>query len=103
MGWGTLRLSRRGRNPGRNSRKTFILRPKPALARPAVTGSPVGDFLRELHRRVVEDRSGDVFNAIRLEAGSGRPRIEIVLLQNIALGLCQKLRKLNREISVFDC
>ncbi len=34
--------------------------------------------------------------------GREHPRIEIVLLQNIALGLCQKLRKLNREISVFD-
>ena len=34
--------------------------------------------------------------------GREHPRIEIILLQNIALGLCQKLRKLNREISVFD-
>lgn len=34
--------------------------------------------------------------------GREHPRIAIVLLQNIALGLCQKLRKLNREISVFD-
>ena len=34
--------------------------------------------------------------------GREHPRIEILLLQNIALGLCQKLRKLNREISVFD-
>ncbi len=34
--------------------------------------------------------------------GREHPRIEIVLLQNIALGLCQKLGKLNREISVFD-
>ncbi len=34
--------------------------------------------------------------------GREHPRIEIILLRNIALGLCQKLRKLNREISVFD-
>ena len=46
---------------------------------PAVSGSPVDVFLRE------------------------HPRIEIVLLQNIALGLCQKLREVTREISVFDC
>jgi glutaminase len=30
------------------------------------------------------------------------PRIKIVLLRNLALGLSHKLRKANREISVFD-
>jgi glutaminase len=30
------------------------------------------------------------------------PRIKIVLLRNLALGLSKKLRKANREISVFD-
>ena len=46
---------------------------------PAVSASPGDVFLRE------------------------HPRIEIVLLQNIALGLCQKLREVTREISAFDC
>jgi glutaminase len=36
----------------------------------------------------------------RLEAS--HPRIKIVLLRNLALGLSRKLRKANREISVFD-
>ena len=34
--------------------------------------------------------------------GKAHPRIEILLLRNLALGLSQKLRKANREISVFD-
>jgi glutaminase len=37
------------------------------------------------------------------EALSGtHPNIKITLLKNLALGLCRKLRKANREISVFD-
>ncbi|MBI3878603.1 MAG: glutaminase A [Verrucomicrobia bacterium] len=36
------------------------------------------------------------------QLGETNPRIKIVMLQNLALGLCQKLRKTNREISVFD-
>ena len=31
-----------------------------------------------------------------------QPQIKIALLRNIALGLSRKLRKANREISVFD-
>ena len=34
--------------------------------------------------------------------GESHPHIKIVLLRNLALGLSQKLRKANREISVFD-
>lgn len=34
--------------------------------------------------------------------GATHPRIQIVLLRNLALGLSRKLRKANREISVFD-
>ena len=34
--------------------------------------------------------------------GKTHPRIEIILLRNLALGLSRKLRKANREISVFD-
>jgi glutaminase len=34
--------------------------------------------------------------------GETHPRIKILLLRNLALGLSRKLRKANREISVFD-
>ena len=34
--------------------------------------------------------------------GESHPRIKIVLLRNLALSLSRKLRKANREISVFD-
>ena len=34
--------------------------------------------------------------------GETHPRIKLVLLRNLALGLCRKLRKANREVSVFD-
>lgn len=34
--------------------------------------------------------------------GETHPAIKIKLLKNLALGLCRKLRKANREISVFD-
>ena len=36
------------------------------------------------------------------QLGDTHPHIKIVLLRNLALGLCRKLRKANREISVFD-
>ena len=36
------------------------------------------------------------------QLGTSHPRIQIVLLRNLALGLSRKLRKANREISVFD-
>jgi len=34
--------------------------------------------------------------------GESHPQIKIVLLRNLALGLSRKLRKANREVSVFD-
>jgi glutaminase len=34
--------------------------------------------------------------------GESHPRVEIVLLRNLALSLSRKLRKANREMSVFD-
>ena len=34
--------------------------------------------------------------------GESHPRIKIVLLRNLALCLSRRLRKANREISVFD-
>ena len=34
--------------------------------------------------------------------GETQPAIKIKLLQNLSLGLCHKLRKANRELSVFD-
>ena len=34
--------------------------------------------------------------------GQTHPAIKIKLLQNLSLGLCHKLRKANRELSVFD-
>jgi hypothetical protein len=34
--------------------------------------------------------------------GRTHPRIQIVLLRNMALGLARLLRKATREISVFD-
>jgi glutaminase len=34
--------------------------------------------------------------------GVGHPGIKIKLLRNLAVGLSRKLRKANREISVFD-
>lgn len=36
------------------------------------------------------------------ELGRQHPAIKIKLLQNLSLGLCRKLRKANREISVYD-
>lgn len=36
------------------------------------------------------------------EMGKTHPDIKIKLLKNLALGLCRKLRKANREISVYD-
>jgi glutaminase len=36
------------------------------------------------------------------ELGRKHPAIQIRLLQNLSLGLCRKLRKANRELSVFD-
>ena len=30
------------------------------------------------------------------------PRIRITILENISLALCSRLRKANRELSVFD-
>jgi glutaminase len=34
--------------------------------------------------------------------GETHPRVEIVILRNLALSLSRKLRKANREMSVFD-
>lgn len=34
--------------------------------------------------------------------GRDHPAIQIKLLENLSLGLCRKLRKANRELSVFD-
>jgi glutaminase len=34
--------------------------------------------------------------------GKSHPSIKIKLLENLSLGLCRKLRKVNRDISVFD-
>ena len=34
--------------------------------------------------------------------GNSHPAIKIKLLENLSLGLCRKLRKVNRDISVFD-
>jgi glutaminase len=34
--------------------------------------------------------------------GVSHPTIKIKLLENLSLGLCRKLRKVNRDISVFD-
>ena len=34
--------------------------------------------------------------------GQTQPALKLALLRNLALGLCRKLRKANREISVFD-
>jgi glutaminase len=34
--------------------------------------------------------------------GETNPGIKIKLLQNLSLGLCAKLRKANREITVFE-
>jgi glutaminase len=36
------------------------------------------------------------------ELGRSHPNIKIKLLDSLSLGLCRKLRKANREISVFD-
>jgi glutaminase len=36
------------------------------------------------------------------QLGQQHPAIQIQLLQNLCLGLCRKLRKANREFSVFD-
>ena len=36
------------------------------------------------------------------ELGRSHPNIKINLLDSLSLGLCRKLRKANREISVFD-
>lgn len=45
----------------------------------------------------------DLLKVDDLEAlGESHPRIRAVLLKNLALGLSRKLRKANREISVFD-
>ena len=34
--------------------------------------------------------------------GESHPAIKIKLLQNLSLGLCRKLRKANREISILE-
>jgi glutaminase len=36
------------------------------------------------------------------QLGESHPHVKIVLLNNLALSLSRKLRKANREISVFD-
>ena len=42
----------------------------------------------------------DVEDLTRL--GESRPHIKIKLLKNLSLGLCRKLRKANREMSVLE-
>ncbi|MEO6183269.1 MAG: cyclic nucleotide-binding domain-containing protein, partial [Verrucomicrobiota bacterium] len=49
------------------------------------------------------DAECDLFTIEDFEAlGQTHPAIKIKLLQNLSLGLCHKLRKANRELSVFD-
>ena len=98
---------------------------------PKVSGSPVGDFLRELHRRLSEERSGDVATYIPGLAKANPDWFGIVLVtadgevyevgdsrQEFTIQSISKpfvygtaleddtravvFRRLNREISVFD-
>ena len=36
------------------------------------------------------------------QLGASHPPVQIKLLENLSLSLCRKLRKANRELSVFD-
>ena len=45
----------------------------------------------------------DEFGREEFEAlGASHPAIKIKLLENLCLGLCAKVRKANRDMSVFD-